>query len=637
MLKSWYLQNFKPILDSGELKLAPVTVLVGRNSSGKSSLIQSILMIAQTLSNRVLDRALLPNGSIVQLKTFEDILSEQTDLRTLEVGFLLEIDKEEQRVPTSTRTRVVDGRVISRSRTDIESVKITSQFQSANINGTSTSAIEASKVNIESVLLDVQTLQLPSFLQDDLSLHDKTGKRLDFSLTIKRLLPEELTNFLKDVSEDLRHVPYTNNEPNYLGTFTSKNELANLQFPEPSLITFSHFLPTRLTGKYIIEERRKLQLRRAVELALRYPGSNLLLLKDLTEGVLDPSTVLQDSLREAILDFCKEKEEDIPKTFSGRTLYDLISWYRSLKLNLEKDSVTNGLVEIVARGILEQSSKLEKDAKALEIVSNNFFVENLTSAVEQTIRFFASKIRYLGPLRADPQEAQKFPSSSELDDVGAKGEHAAAIYDANQNAIIQWYNPLKNITEKSALKFALDTWIRYLGVANEIKTQEAGLSGISWQVIHMEGHKALPLSAVGVGVSQILPILVMGLLAPDNTLLIVEQPELHLHPSVQARLGDFFMGLAKCSKQCLIETHSENLVSQLRVHIVEADEPENADCLIYFVDQDEQGATQFTPIKISPNGNILNWPHGFVDETILQEDRITAAVLKKRAKKSNNG
>ena len=49
MLKSWYLQNFKAIVDSGELKLAPVTVLAGRNSSGKSSLIQSILMIAQTL------------------------------------------------------------------------------------------------------------------------------------------------------------------------------------------------------------------------------------------------------------------------------------------------------------------------------------------------------------------------------------------------------------------------------------------------------------------------------------------------------------------------------------------------------------------------------------------------------------
>ena len=148
-------------------------------------------------------------------------------------------------------------------------------------------------------------------------------------------------------------------------------------------------------------------------------------------------------------------------------------------------------------------------------------------------------------MRADPQSSQRFAPSSELDDVGAKGEYAAAVYDANQNASIQWYNPFDRKNEQSTLKEALDTWVNYLGVANEVKIQVAGQSGVSWQVVHIEGHKALPLTAVGVGVSQILPILVMGLLAPDNTLLLVEQPELHLHPSVQARLGDFFMGLAK--------------------------------------------------------------------------------------------
>ncbi len=143
--------------------------------------------------------------------------------------------------------------------------------------------------------------------------------------------------------------------------------------------------------------------------------------------------------------------------------------------------------------------------------------------------------------------------------------------------------------------------------------------------------------ANGPGISQVLPILIMGLIASSNTLLIVEQPELHLHPSVQARLGDFFIELAKCDKQCLIETHSENLVSQLRYHIVQEGEQEGSDCLIYFVDQDERGATRFNPIEISAQGNILNWPDGFFDETMLQEDRITAASLKKRAAHTHNG
>jgi predicted ATPase len=97
------------------------------------------------------------------------------------------------------------------------------------------------------------------------------------------------------------------------------------------------------------------------------------------------------------------------------------------------------------------------------------------------------------------------------------------------------------------------------------------------------------------------------------------------------------MGLAKCKKQCLIETHSENLVSQLRLHVVEAGGLEKSDCIVYFVDQDEGGATTFEKIEISPNGNILNWPDGFFDETMLQEDRITAESVRKRAREARHG
>src|SRR5438046_343772 len=99
MLKSWSIENFKPIVKSGELKLAPVTVLAGLNSSGKTSLLQSILMISQTLSSRLLDRPLLPNGPIVQLGTFEDILNYTTSSRTLTVGFELDFDQELQDDP----------------------------------------------------------------------------------------------------------------------------------------------------------------------------------------------------------------------------------------------------------------------------------------------------------------------------------------------------------------------------------------------------------------------------------------------------------------------------------------------------------------------------------------------------------
>ncbi len=591
-------------------------------------------MLEQTLSNRVLERALLPNGPIVQLGTFEDILSEQTNLRTLVVGFELEIEKEELRASAGTRIRLKSGRPVAVTGTNIKSIKVISQFRSASSDSTSTSAIEASKVSVESVSLDMVT---PPYRQGiPISSEEKVGTMFEFGIDIKLLSPMEFDTFLKDVSpEYLRLVPYTTKELNYLGTFRLESKSTNIRIPEASLVAFSHFLPSRLIGKYTIEERRKSSLMWALSIVFDYQGEHFATLAE----SLDPEFLLPNSLGEAVLDLCQD--ENILKTFSGRTLLDLTHWYKSLKLGQKRNAVGERLKELVASSILEKSSQADirnsGGTEALEAITNNTFVENLEGGVEQIVQFFTSKIRFLGPLRAYPQAAQKFAPSSELDDIGAKGEYAAAVYEANQNAGIRWYNPFSSKIERSTLKIALNTWVSYLGVANEINIQMAGQSGASWQVVHIEGHKALPLTAVGVGVSQVLPILVMGLLSPGNTLLLVEQPELHLHPRVQARLGDFFMGLAQCGKQCLIETHSENLISQLRYHIVQAGGQEKSDCLIYFVDQDEQGAAKFNPIEISADSNILNWPDGFFDETMLQEDRITAASLKKRAQKTKNG
>ncbi len=155
MLKSWSIENFKPIVNSGELKLAPVTVLAGRNSSGKSSLLQSILMIKQTLSSKLVDRPLLPNELDVQLGTFENILNVNSSSRTLTVGFELEFETEQtltstdfDRLPTST-----DLNRLLKNRADITSIRLVAVFNSASGNGASSSAIEAAKVVVDKVSL----------------------------------------------------------------------------------------------------------------------------------------------------------------------------------------------------------------------------------------------------------------------------------------------------------------------------------------------------------------------------------------------------------------------------------------------------------------------------------------------------
>lgn len=517
MLKSWSIENFKPIVNSGELQFAPVTVLAGRNSSGKSSLLQSILMIAQTLSNQLPERALLPNGPLVQLGTFEDILSTISGSRNLTVQF--EISNEREDIGQG----IYD---IYRSSNH----KVTVSFSSGNDDNSSSSAIEASRVVVEktSIIFHFENVgtdsENPTIINGNFATErvpeaeDNLYDRFSGSTTPERFLR---------IFSSIQH------KPNYLGEFVSYNETdhkdegAREFSSETFLVTLFHFLPIEL--------------------------------------ISNPQVVP-----------------------------DFIAYLPGQK--------------------------------------------SLEEAVKLITRFFSSQIRYLGPLRADPDTTQRtYAPTSQLDDVGESGEYAAVAYHHNQLARIEWYNPFNKQVEQGTLQEALNSWSRYLGVAEQVNTEMSGSMGIAWKVLLKQGQKERTLPEVGVGLSQILPILVMGLLSPGNSFLIVEQPELHLHSRVQARLGDFFVGLSKCKKQCLIETHSENLVSQLRYHIVQAGGMENSDCMIYFVDQDEKGAAKFEQVEISPRGNIMNWPDGFFDETMHQEDRITSASIRRRAKLAKNG
>jgi predicted ATPase len=621
MLKSWWIKNFKPIVDSGELQLMPVTVLAGRNSSGKSSLLQSILMIAQTLGSRLLDRPLLPNERLVQLGTFEDILSEIGHSRMLELKFGLEMEDEEALVP-SRRTL---------GRWGITSAQLSVEFSGAAGNGRISSAIEASKVVVEHVSLEANAK-----LKNRLSQTSSELQSHKISFDLQRMGDDELRRFLENVSPDQRGLLAGISEhDSYSGTLERTNETVQQRAEDKSeryLITLAHFLPARFVRKYNPGIRQKQFMERSLRLAF---GSDRRIALAEIERVpkFNTASPLPSTLKVALDGLCKKY--GITLVFSGQTLRDLMNWMGEIGRTNRKVKIFVEIQEVVIQELLGNISD-EQNVEGLEFVLDPS-LEDMEQVIGQVTAFFASRIRYLGPLRADPQASQKFGPSSELDDVGSKGEFAAAVYDSNRDARITWYNPQNKQIEEGRLREALDCWTQYLGVAQQVQTEMAGLSGVAWKIIARKGRKPRSLPEVGVGVSQILPLLIMGLLSPANSLLIIEQPELHLHPYIQARLGDFFMGLAKCKKQCLIETHSENLVSQLRLHIVEAGGLEKSDCAVYFVDQDERGAATFAKIEISPDGNILNWPDGFFDETMLQEDRITSASVRRRAREAKHG
>ncbi len=583
MLKSWSIQNFKPILDSGELKLAPVTVLAGRNSSGKSSLIQSILMIAQTLSEPLPEPALVLNDRIVQLGTMEDFLCQFSESRKLMIEFELSAEEENEKSHQKWTHKVVVSFHIPNERAKdlpsnytsdavLESLSMKSDYYGHN--------------SFDSNLDEFSELFPDSPFEEIMEMAgDSTGPfTCTYEFEAKKLPDEEFSNFMENIINSSRidiKRSQRSNKPIYLGEFISFSSSTDF-----SIYDFSE------NDHEILGDLSDVDL----------PWD--------THSKKQPSPIT--SSEEKVDDQIVEDENPKEENIAPRYLIDLNHFLPS-----------------------DLSEVNFKNKKNLKINIKPF---NIIDDALKITRFFTRQIRYLGPLRVNPKSAQSIvPFSERLGEVGEDGMYAASAYYFNRLTKIVWFNPNIRQTQQGTLQEALNTWAIYLEVADQVQIESAGSIGMIWKVVLKKNQQARTLPNVGVGISQLLPILVMGLLAPKDTLLLIEQPELHLHPRVQARLGDFFMGLAKCGKQCLIETHSENLVSQLRYYIVEAGGQENSDCLIYFVDQDEQGAAKFEQVDISPQGNILNWPDGFFDETALQEGRITTASLRKRAKKSKNG
>ena len=122
-------------------------------------------------------------------------------------------------------------------------------------------------------------------------------------------------------------------------------------------------------------------------------------------------------------------------------------------------------------------------------------------------------------------------------------------------------------------------------------------------------------------------------MAPPGSFLIFEQPELHLHPRVQARLADFFLALALDGKQTILETHSEYLVDRFRLRIALSSSDSVRPLINILFSEKSAGQSTLTPLEISEFGSIANWPKNFFDQSQRDVGRIVKAASEKRSKR----
>ncbi|MYA26681.1 MAG: AAA family ATPase [Acidimicrobiales bacterium] len=243
-------------------------------------------------------------------------------------------------------------------------------------------------------------------------------------------------------------------------------------------------------------------------------------------------------------------------------------------------------------------------------------------------RFFRSAVRYLGPLREAPHVLYD-PGPSKLD-LGVRGEYSAAVLHAQANRTVLMPTPAGH-GERRQLEAALNYWLREFDLAENARSEDRGRIGIGLSVTPKGLRREVDLTSVGVGVSQVLPVILLCLLAEPGTLIVLEQPELHLHPRLQQDLADFLLACSRSGRQIVLETHSEHLVNRLRYRIAQ-DESDEAHALVGLVfAENDDGITRYREPEINVYGGLgEDWPAGFLDLTAREAQELVRESLAKR-------
>jgi predicted ATPase len=269
--------------------------------------------------------------------------------------------------------------------------------------------------------------------------------------------------------------------------------------------------------------------------------------------------------------------------------------------------------------------------RSLARYQNADFITEFALTVERNL----AALSYLGPLREHPRRVYGW-SGNTPEDVGQKGEYTIPSILAAQAA----GRSLNRGHKQHKFPFAvfIGKWLEDLGIIEsfDVHPTAKGRKDYEVTVKTRGGLAAVALPDVGFGVSQVLPALVQAFYCPAGSTVWMEQPEIHLHPQVQAELADVFISAVRSYEeghprgaQLIIETHSEHFLNRLQRRIAEeAITP--AEVAIYFARPSPEGA-ELEELTVNLFGDITNWPDNFFGDEMGDIVARTEAAAKRRA------
>lgn len=262
---------------------------------------------------------------------------------------------------------------------------------------------------------------------------------------------------------------------------------------------------------------------------------------------------------------------------------------------------------------VERPSTPDKGLKRQDLTSQFTFYLSTLSFAWSMISSLFDDLSYVGPLRQKPQRYYRVAGETPTT-VGTQGENAP--------------NLLRS--QYSHLQPALNKWVQRFEFGESVRCNPLGDD--LFELRFATGAEEVNIADAGFGASQVLPLIVQALAAPEDSMTLAEQPEIHLNPRLQGVLADLFVHMANTGHRVVIETHSEHLLLRLRT-LIASGEIDSEQVAIYFVER-QDSHSEIRPVALGKDGSIAKdaWPKGFFDDALRESLTLATAQSKVKAR-----
>lgn len=315
-------------------------------------------------------------------------------------------------------------------------------------------------------------------------------------------------------------------------------------------------------------------------------------------------------------DICSDKDISIDEdelTSDEKLTLETLFCPNVIFENVQKVNLSYNLVNRFEIGFAEVKQSLEpnfrdevnwkKVKKAFN--GNNINPDQVTlvnANIAQYLKYELTEnnILVLPPFRGYPQRL--YTDTTEPNPL-------SLFINESQQIVPYYYDSDKDIIREGSLEEAFNFWIvDHFEIADKVIVEEP-ISGLATEIYLQKNKKKLPIINVGFGISQILPVIFLLLEQDNDKIMIVDEPEIHLHPSVQSKLADFFFSMAVTGRKLIIETHSEYLIDKLIYLSIKNENKKDSFKLMWLKRINHESKAE--EIEFDEFGYLINPPDGF--------------------------